>query len=235
MSDIIKTEGIKRCFKIADNDFYALSGIDINIPKGALTILKGRSGSGKTTLLNIIGCLDKPTEGNITFDERDITGYSEKQLEKIRREEIGFIFQSVALIPVMSAYQNIEYSLRLSGYKGSHDERVKECLAMVNLTKRASHMPEELSGGEQQRVAIARAIAHKPKVIFADEPTGELDSMTSIKVITLFKELIAKEGITIVMTTHDPKMMEYGDVVYEILDGKIISYTNNLSGGGSDE
>lgn len=235
MSDIIKTEGIKRCFKIADSDFYALKGIDINVPKGSLTILKGRSGSGKTTLLNIIGCLDKPTDGTIQFDDRDITGYSEKQLEKIRREEIGFIFQSVALIPVMSAYQNIEYSLRLSGFKGDHDERVRECLSMVNLTKRASHMPEELSGGEQQRVAIARAIAHKPKVIFADEPTGELDSMTSIKVITLFKELVAKEGITIVMTTHDPKMMEYGDVVYEILDGEIVSYVNNLSGGNVNE
>ncbi len=230
MSEIIKAEGIKRCFKIAGNDFYALKGIDIAVPKNSLTILKGRSGSGKTTLLNIIGCLDKQTDGTLVFDGVDITDYTEKQLEKIRRNEIGFIFQSVALIPVMSAYQNVEYSLRISGYEGDRDERVKECLAMVNLTKRASHMPEELSGGEQQRVAIARAIAHKPKVIFADEPTGELDSYTSLKVITLFKELIAKEGITIVMTTHDPKMMEYGDVVYEILDGQILSYKNNLTG-----
>lgn len=235
MSEIIKTTGVKRCFNVAGNDFYALDGIDVNIPKGSLTIFKGRSGSGKTTLLNIIGCLDKPTEGNVVFDGRDITDCTDKELEKIRREELGFVFQSVALIPVMSAYQNIEFSLRLSEYKEDWAERVKECLKMVNLTKRASHMPEELSGGEQQRVAIARAIAHKPKVIFADEPTGELDSITSLKVITLFKELIAKEGITIVMTTHDPKMMEYGDVVYEILDGKIVSYTNNLTGGGKDE
>lgn len=235
MSDIIKTEGIKRCFKVAGSDFYALSGIDISIPEGALTILKGRSGSGKTTLLNIIGCLDKATEGRVIFDGRDISGYSDKQLEKIRREELGFIFQSVALIPVMSAYQNIEYSLRLSGYREDWEKRVNECLTMVNLSKRSSHMPEELSGGEQQRVAIARAIAHKPKVIFADEPTGELDSVTSLKVITLFKELVAKENITIVMTTHDPKMMEYGDVVYEILDGKIVSYTNNLTGGEGNE
>lgn len=235
MSDIIKTEGIKRCFKVAGSDFYALKGIDIGIPQGALTILKGRSGSGKTTLLNIIGCLDKATEGRVVFDDRDISDYTEKQLEKIRREELGFIFQSVALIPVMSAYQNIEYSLRLSGYQGNWEERVNECLSMVNLSKRSSHMPEELSGGEQQRVAIARAIAHKPKVIFADEPTGELDSVTGLKVITLFKDLIAKEGITIVMTTHDPKMMEYGDVVYEILDGEIVSRKNNLSGGADNE
>ena len=235
MSDIIKTEGVKRCFNVAGNDFFALDGIDVCIPKGSLTIFKGRSGSGKTTLLNIIGCLDKPSEGKVVFDDRDITDYTDKQLEKIRREELGFIFQSVALIPVMTAYQNIEYALRLSNYEGNWEERVKECLKMVNLTKRASHMPEELSGGEQQRVAIVRALAHKPKVIFADEPTGELDSVTSLKVITLFKELIAKEGITIVMTTHDPKMMEYGDVVYEILDGKIISYTNNFTGGGDNE
>jgi putative ABC transport system ATP-binding protein len=235
MENIIKANGIKRCFKVAGEDFYALKGIDISVPKGALTILKGRSGSGKTTLLNIIGCLDKQTEGTLELDNVDITDYSYSQLEKIRRKELGFIFQSVALIPVMSAYQNVEYALRLSDYKGDRDERVKECLEMVNLSKRATHMPEELSGGEQQRVAIARAIAHKPKVIFADEPTGELDSYTSQKVIKLFKTLIAKEGLTIVMTTHDPRMMEYGDCVYEILDGEIINYKNNLEGGAVNE
>ncbi len=227
--NLISTKGIKRCFKVAGSDFYALKGIDINIPEAGLTILKGRSGSGKTTLLNILGCLDHPSEGQIFFMDRDITKYSDRKLEKIRRNELGFIFQSVALIPVMSASQNIEFSLRLSGYKGNWDNRIKECLELVGLSKRATHMPEELSGGEQQRVAIARAIAHKPKIIFADEPTGELDSATSVKVITLFKELIAKEGITIVMTTHDPRMMEYGDTVYEILDGEIISCTDNSS------
>ena len=233
--NIITTEGIKRCFKVAGGDFYALKGIDIEVPEGCLTILKGRSGSGKTTLLNILGCLDHPSEGKLNFLGKDISGYSDKKLEKIRREKLGFIFQSVALIPVMNASQNIEFSLRLSNYKKSDwNERVKECLEMVGLEKRATHMPEELSGGEQQRVAIARAIVHKPKLILADEPTGELDSVTSIKVISLFKELIAREGITIVMTTHDPRMMEYGDVVYEILDGEIISKTDNR-GGKADE
>ena len=227
MEEMIKTSGIKRCFTVAGNPFYALKGIDIMVPKSALTILKGRSGSGKTTLLNIIGCLDKPSEGTLILDGEDISKADDKKLERLRREKLGYIFQSVALIPVMNAYQNVEFSLRLSGYTGNWDERVKECLDMVGLSKRSSHMPEELSGGEQQRVASARSIVHKPKVIFADEPTGELDSATSIKVITLFKELIAKEGITIVMTTHDPKMMEYGDMVYEILDGEIISATDN--------
>ncbi len=229
MNYIIETKGIKRSFKVAGNDFYALKGIDIKIPEGALTIFKGRSGSGKTTLLNIIGCLDKQTDGQLVFNGTDITDYDYNKLEKIRREELGFIFQSVALIPVMNAYQNIEYALRLSEYKEDWKERTSECLAMVNLSKRATHMPEELSGGEQQRVAIARALAHRPKVIFADEPTGELDSYTSLKVISLFKELIKKEKLTIVMTTHDPKMMEFGDYVYEILDGEIVNFTDNMS------
>ena len=193
------------------------------VPENTLTILKGRSGSGKTTLLNIIGALDAPTSGTVVFDGKDISKAGDKEREVIRRHEIGYIFQSVALIPVMNAYENVEYALRLANFKGNYRERVMECLKLVGLSKRATHMPQELSGGEQQRVAIARAIAHKPKIIFADEPTGELDSATSLQVIAIFKELIEKEGITFVMTTHDPKLMGYGDVVYEIQDGEIIN------------
>ncbi len=230
MEEILRTEDVKRSFPVAGGDFWALKGISITVPKNSLTILKGRSGSGKTTLLNIIGALDAPTSGTVVFDGKDISNASDKEREVLRRSEIGFIFQSVALIPVMSAYENVEYALRLAGYKGNYHDRVMECLKMVGLSKRASHMPQELSGGEQQRVAIARAIAHKPKIIFADEPTGELDSATSLQVIGIFKELIAKEGITFVMTTHDPKLMGYGDVVYEILDGEVISTINNIEG-----
>lgn len=230
MEEILRTENVKRSFPVAGGDFWALKGISITVPKNSLTILKGRSGSGKTTLLNIIGALDAPTSGTVVFDGKDISDASDKDRELLRRSEIGFIFQSVALIPVMSAYENVEYALRLAGYKGNYRDRVMECLKMVGLSKRASHMPQELSGGEQQRVAIARAIAHKPKIIFADEPTGELDSATSLQVIGIFKELIAKEGITFVMTTHDPKLMGYGDVVYEILDGEVISTMNNIEG-----
>lgn len=220
--NILTTTDVKRCFPVAGGEFWALKGISIEVPESSLTILKGRSGSGKTTLLNIIGALDAPTEGKVIFAGQDISNASDKQREKLRRSKIGYIFQSVALIPVMSAYENVEYALRLAGYKGDYKERVMECLKMVGLSKRASHMPQELSGGEQQRVAIARAIAHKPEIIFADEPTGELDSATSLQVIGIFKELIAKEGITFVMTTHDPKLMDYGDMVYEIQDGEII-------------
>ncbi len=228
MEEILRTEEVKRSFPVAGGDFLALKGISVVVPKQTLTILKGRSGSGKTTLLNIIGALDAPTSGKVVFDGQDISKASDKAREILRRRDIGFIFQSVALIPVMSAYENVEYALRLAGYKGDYKERVMECLKLVGLSKRASHMPQELSGGEQQRVAIARAIAHKPKIIFADEPTGELDSATSLQVISIFKDLIAKEGITFVMTTHDPKLMGYGDMVYEILDGEVISTMNNM-------
>ena len=224
------TESVTRSFPVAGGSFQALKGISIRIPEQSLTILKGRSGSGKTTLLNIIGALDYPTSGSVFLSGADITKMSEKEREKLRRTEVGYIFQSVALIPVMSAYENVEYALRLAAYKGDYKERVLEVLKMVGLSKRVSHMPEEMSGGEQQRVAIARAIAHKPKIIFADEPTGELDSATSLQVIGIFKELIKKEGITIVMTTHDPKMMEYGDAVFEIQDGEIISSVTEENG-----
>jgi ABC-type antimicrobial peptide transport system, ATPase component len=223
MKEILRTEDVKRSFPVAGGDFLALKGISVVVPENTLTILKGRSGSGKTTLLNIIGALDAPTSGTVVFDGKDISKAGDKEREVIRRHEIGYIFQSVALIPVMNAYENVEYALRLANFKGNYRERVMECLKLVGLSKRATHMPQELSGGEQQRVAIARAIAHKPKIIFADEPTGELDSATSLQVIAIFKELIEKEGITFVMTTHDPKLMGYGDVVYEIQDGEIIN------------
>ena len=187
MKEILKTEQVTRSFPVAGGNFLALKGISVVVPENTLTILKGRSGSGKTTLLNIIGALDAPTSGTVIFDGKDISKAGDKEREVIRRHEIGYIFQSVALIPVMNAYENIEYALRLANYKGNYRDRVMECLKLVGLSKRATHMPQELSGGEQQRVAIARAIAHKPKIIFADEPTGELDSATSLQVIAIFK------------------------------------------------
>lgn len=218
---MIQARGVKRAFPVSGGTFLALKGIDVDIPAGALTILKGRSGSGKTTLLNILGALDKPTSGKVILNGKNIAKMDERRRAKLRRRDIGFVFQSVALVPMMSAQENIEFALRLARYKGSRAERALECLKMVGLDKRANHMPQELSGGEQQRVAIARAIAHKPKVIFADEPTGELDTNTGLRVVKIFKDLIEKEGVTIVMTTHDTGLMEIGDRVYEILDGEV--------------
>lgn len=218
---MIQTRGVTRVFPVSGGSFMALKGIDVDIPSGKLTILKGRSGSGKTTLLNILGALDKPTSGKVVFDGKNIVKMDERKRAKLRRQSIGFVFQSVALVPMMSAQENIEFALRLARYKGNRAQRALECLKLVGLDKRAQHMPQELSGGEQQRVAIARAIAHKPKVIFADEPTGELDTTTGLKVVKIFKDLIEKEGVTIVMTTHDTGLMEIGDKVYEILDGEV--------------
>ncbi|MBE5782325.1 MAG: ABC transporter ATP-binding protein [Clostridiales bacterium] len=220
MDAFIDAKGIKRRFHTSGGDFWALKGVDIVVPRGKLTILKGRSGSGKTTLMNILGALDKPTAGEVWFDGKNIVGMSERSQAKLRRKEIGFVFQSVALIPMMTAQENVEYALRMARSKESWEKRAEECLKMVNLGTRMKHMPQELSGGEQQRVCIARALAHRPKVIFADEPTAELDTLTGLQVVKIFKTLCEQEGVTVVMTTHDTGLMEIGDAVYELEDGE---------------
>ncbi|MCC8192336.1 MAG: ABC transporter ATP-binding protein [Ruminococcus sp.] len=224
MSVILSAENVSRDFKISDqNIVHALKNINIEIEQGKLTVLRGRSGSGKTTLINILGCLDRPTEGKVMFLDEDLTSLSDGQRDEKRRYDMAFVFQSVALISSMTGYENVEFGLRLSGYPAAkRDERVKECLANVGLAKRMHHRPGEMSGGEQQRVAIARAIAHSPKIIFADEPTAELDTQTALYIVKLFKELVAKEGMTIVMTTHDPSMMDVADKVYTLEDGEIV-------------
>lgn len=222
MANIITARNIVRKYVLGDgSDFYALKGVDMNVKESALTILKGRSGSGKTTLLNILSALDEATEGIITFDNQIYSEMSLNERELMRRNQVGFVFQSVALIPIMNAYENVDFSLRLSGYEGDHEERIRQVLSLVDMEERIHHFPGQMSGGEQQRIAIARAVAHKPKVIFADEPTGALDTETGLKVMKLFRNLIEKEHITIVMTTHDPNLMELGDVVYEMEDGEL--------------
>lgn len=221
---IMRTNQVKRFFPVqGEEDFYALKNISIQVPTGTMTILKGRSGSGKTTLMNLLGALDKPSDGEIFFGDQNVVTMNEKQRELLRRRSIGFVFQSVSLIPMMTAYENVEFALRLVGYEENWKKRTEECLRLVGLSQRMHHMPQELSGGEQQRVAIARAIAHKPKVIFADEPTAELDTNSRFQVMKIFKDLITKEGVTIVMTTHDISLMAAGDVVYELEDGEIIN------------
>ena len=223
MENIITVKGLKKGFPVAGGDtFWALKGMDLEIPKGKLSILKGRSGSGKTTLMNILSALDYPTEGQVFFQEENIVQMNEKDRSLLRRKKIGFVFQSVALIPMLSAYENVEFALRMAKYKGDRKARAEECLKMVGLGNRMHHMPQELSGGEQQRVAIARAIAHHPQILFADEPTAELDTNTGLQVVKIFKELCAAEGITIVMTTHDTGLMEVGDVIYQLEDGELI-------------
>lgn len=221
--NMIVVKDVSRGFEVGgDQLFWALKHINMEIPRGHLTILRGRSGSGKTTLMNILSALDLPTEGTVFLGENELPTLSEKARTMLRRKEVGYIFQSVALIPMMTAYENVEFSLRLAGYKGDWKARVEECLHMVGLGNRMHHMPQELSGGEQQRVSIARAIAHKPAVLFADEPTAELDTNTGLQVVKIFKDLCHNEGVTIIMTTHDTGLMEIGDRVYELEDGEVV-------------
>ncbi len=223
--NMIEARNITRMFPVGGGEFYALRHVDIDIPEGKLTILKGRSGSGKTTLMNILSALDTPTEGDVSFDGQAYSEMGKVQKEQLRRVEIGFVFQAVALIPIMNAYENVDFAMRLAAQGLSAkavDERIKETLAFVGMEDRMRHMPGQMSGGEQQRVAIARAVAHRPKVVFADEPTGALDTESGLRVMQLFRNLIEREGVTIVMTTHDPNLMELGDVVYELEDGEII-------------
>ncbi|MGF7144223.1 putative ABC transport system ATP-binding protein [Anaerotaenia torta] len=223
MEPIIVTKEVGRDFQLSDGTmFSALKKIDITIQQRQLTILKGRSGSGKTTLLNLIGALDMPTEGEILFQGENIGNWDDGKRALLRRNKMGFVFQSIALIPMMTAYENVEFALRLSAYKGDRRERVIECLKMVGLEKRIYHMPEQMSGGEQQRVGIARSIVHRPSIVFADEPTGALDTNTGLQVIKMLKNIVRSENLTIVMTTHDPGIMELGDKGYELEDGEIV-------------
>ncbi len=223
MEAMISASNIIREFPAGGQKVRALNGVSLSVDKGTLTVLRGRSGSGKTTLLNILGALDYPTSGRILFEGRDITALSDGKRDTLRRSRLGFVFQSVALMSHMTAYENVEFALRIAGEKkGRMRERTMECLALVGLSKRVHHLPQELSGGEQQRVAIARAIAHRPPVILADEPTAELDTAMGIQVVKIFKTLIEKEGVTVIMTTHDVKMAEIADRVFTLEDGELI-------------
>jgi putative ABC transport system ATP-binding protein len=222
--DIIRAVGIKRVFGKGAGAVAVLKGVDIELPAGKLVAFKGRSGSGKTTLINLLSALDRPTEGSIVFDGRDLSQMSDQQRDAIRRKEMGLIFQSFALIPLMSSYENVEFVLRIAGVPAQERKAAAiQALEQVGLKPRMHHRPFEMSGGEQQRTAIARAIAHKPKLILADEPTAELDSRTGLHIIKVFRDLVEQSGITVVLTTHDPAIMEIVDQVYELEDGQIVS------------
>lgn len=225
VDEMIKGHGITRTFSVPGGEFQALKGIDVEIPQGVFAILKGRSGSGKTTLMNILSTLDNPTTGSVVLDNQNIKDLSDYKREELRRKKMGFVFQSVSLIPSLNAYQNVEFALRMSGQRINKESaaRITECLKMVGLANRMTHMPSEMSGGEQQRVAIARSFVHRPKIIFADEPTAELDSVMAARVTETFKQMAAKEGITILMTTHDVGLMGAADMIVELENGERIN------------
>ena len=201
-----------------------MKGINLDIYSKQLIMLRGRSGSGKTTLMNLMGGLDTPTEGEIHFMGHRSTTWDDDKRTEVRRKDIGFIFQAYALMPLLSAYENVELSLRMASIPRSEwKSRVTSCLDLVGLSKRMHHRPFELSGGEQQRVAIAKAIAHRPSLLLADEPTAELDSQMAAQIMQVFKEIVATQNVTICMTTHDPTIMEVADHVYEMVDGVFVA------------
>ncbi len=221
MGSVIEIKNITRDFQTPGGKVSVLKGINATIAADTMCILRGKSGSGKTTLLNIIGALDDPTSGQILIDGSSFHGMSSRARENMRRSRMGFVFQSVSLIPSMNAIQNVEFAMRMAGIKDNMEKRAAEVLSIVGLSNRMTHMPQEMSGGEQQRVAIARAIAHHPKIILADEPTAELDSGMAVEVTKLFKRISEEEKVTIIMTTHDVGLMGAGDQLIELKNGRI--------------
>lgn len=221
---ILTVRGVERSFHVGGRQLHVLKGIDMELKPNSLVMLRGRSGSGKTTLLNMIGGLDQPDRGEILFLGHPFHQWNDDKRTEVRRKRIGFIFQSFALMPLLSAWENVELSLRMAGVPRSEwKPRVQHCLELVGLGKRMHHRPFELSGGEQQRVAIAKAIAHRPTMLLADEPTAELDSQMGAQVMSVFREIIRTEHVTICMTTHDPTILEVADHVYQMVDGKFIT------------
>ena len=220
---IVDVRGASRSFRVGSEDIWAVRDASLQIRRGEFVVLIGRSGSGKTTLLNLVAGLDRPTSGTVHVDGDEITRYTERQLTRMRRRKVGFVFQSFGLLPLLSAYENVELALRIAGTGiRQRRRRTEELLEAVGLAGRARHRPYELSGGEQQRVAIARALANEPALILADEPTGELDSSTAVSIFTLLHELVQDRDVTILTTTHDRTVMELVPRVEEMRDGRLL-------------
>ena len=218
---IIEVKGVTRTFRLGTVDVLAVRNVDLSIPRGRFITLVGRSGSGKTTLLNLMAGLDTPTSGTVLFEGQDISKFGERQVNDLRRRRLGIVFQSFALLPLLSAYENVELPLRISGVPGAERvSRAQEVLEMVGLGRRANHRPFELSGGEQQRVSIARAMAMRPDVLLADEPTGELDSDNAGAIFGLFRQMVDRESMTVVATTHDQTLLDLADDIYRFHDGR---------------
>ena len=222
---IVATINLGRTYQIGAEEIVALSDVNLEVRPGQFIAVVGRSGSGKTTLLNLMAGLDKATSGSVLFEGRDLAEMSEGELTQIRRHKIGFVFQSFGLLPLLSAFENVELPLRISGVSSRQREaRTGEALEMVGLMHRARHRPYELSGGEQQRVAIARATVAKPPLILADEPTGELDSVNGRSIFGLFEEMVRDQRISVVAATHDSTLLKMADEVVQMRDGKIVEH-----------
>ena len=217
---IISAQNVTRVFGAGQQAVTAVSGVNLAVYPGEFLAIMGRSGSGKTTLLNLMAGLDQPTSGTLMFEGRDLAALSEPDLVELRRHKISFIFQSFGLIPLLSAYENVELPLHISGSSWrERRRRASEALEVVGLGPRANHRPYELSGGEQQRVAIARALVSDPDVLFADEPTGELDSATGASISAMLRDISAERGVTVIIATHDVALAGMSSRIVEIEDG----------------
>jgi ABC-type lipoprotein export system ATPase subunit len=219
---IVRCSGVGRVYKVGGDEVHALKGVDLELRRGDLVGLMGRSGSGKTTLLNLIGGLDRPTAGAVVIDGQSVGELSDNQATELRRHKIGYVFQSFALLPVLSALENVELPMHIAGEsRGARRRRAMELLDLVGLSRRMHHRPFELSGGEQQRTAIARALVNRPALILADEPIAELDSVTGLQILKLFMRIRDVENVTIVIATHDATIHEVADRTFHIVDGRI--------------
>lgn len=222
MSAILACSGVSRVYGSGATEVRALDDVTLDLHPGELVVLRGPSGSGKTTLLTILGGLDAPTSGSVTLADRELTGAPESELIDARRRELGFVFQSFALLPILSAAENVEVPLRLVETPAAErDARVRELLALVGLADHAAQRPGELSGGQQQRVGIARALANRPSVLLADEPTGQLDSGTAEQMVDLLISVVREQGVAALISTHDPAVAARADRVLELHDGRI--------------
>jgi len=222
---MVRVEDLHRSYGTGASAVHALRGVSFDIPRGELVALKGRSGSGKTTLLNLVGGLDTPGEGRITVDGTDLSTLGEDGLLALRRDRIGFIFQSFGLIPILTAAENVGVPMRLRRTNArERDERVTLLLALVGLAEHTAQRPGELSGGQQPRVAIARALANRPALLIADEPTGQLDAETGLDVMQLLRAVVRSEGVTALVATHDAQLLGLADRVLELSDGHIVEH-----------
>ena len=220
----IELENAVKTYQIGEVKTHALDGVSLSITEGEFTALVGPSGSGKTTMLQLMGCLDKPNSGAVKINDQDVTKLSKNKRADLRREKIGFIFQFFALIPVLTAYENVELPLLLNNVKAKErQERVIGLLEAVGLADRAGHRPDQMSGGEQQRVAIARALASDPLLVLADEPTANLDTANGAQAMEIMQRLNQETGTAFIFATHDPRVMAYAQRVIELQDGRVIS------------
>lgn len=226
MATVVKTVDLEKAYRLGEVTVHALRGVNMELKRGEFVVVMGPSGSGKTTLLNLIGALDKPTGGEVYVDGENLAAMNERELTRLRRIKVGFVFQFYNLIPVLTAFENVELPMIIAGVsQKERQERTKGLLQMVGLLNRANHRPDELSGGEQQRVTIARALANRPSIVLADEPTGDLDTTTGTEVMKALWEMAKREKVTVITVTHDPIVAEIADRILEMRDGQILKET----------